>query len=184
MVDALLEFYAEGEVHPGGARIAERAGISERSLFRHFDDLEELAAAAIERHAARVAPLFAAPPAGADRSERIALLVDQRLRLHDGVMAVARAGAYVAARSPTVAAALDGRRRYLRRQALEHLAPDLDGLEGSTRVEVEHAVDAATSLEAVEYLRGITGLSPAAAGATMARLLGAVLAASQVSERT
>ena len=38
VVDALLSLYDEGNLRPGTDRIAERAGISPRSLFRYFDD--------------------------------------------------------------------------------------------------------------------------------------------------
>ncbi len=47
VVDALLAYYDEGDPEPGAAKIAARAGVSERTVFRYFDDLDSLAAAAI-----------------------------------------------------------------------------------------------------------------------------------------
>ena len=42
VVDALLDLYGESNLRPSTAEIAERAGLSHRSLFRYFDDFEDL----------------------------------------------------------------------------------------------------------------------------------------------
>ena len=76
VVDALLSFFAEGDPQPGVAKIAARAGVSERSVFRYFDDLESLAGAAIERQIARIAPVFRPPRPSGDLESRISALVD------------------------------------------------------------------------------------------------------------
>ena len=47
VVDALLAYYDEGDHEPGAAKIAARAGVSERTVFRYFDDLDALAAEAV-----------------------------------------------------------------------------------------------------------------------------------------
>src|SRR5208282_909869 len=42
VVDALLDLLGEGDLRPTAARIADRAGVSLRLVFHHFDDLEAI----------------------------------------------------------------------------------------------------------------------------------------------
>jgi len=51
VVRALLGLISEGDVRPTAGRIAERAGISLRSVYVHFDDLDDLFLAAFQRRA-------------------------------------------------------------------------------------------------------------------------------------
>src|SRR6185437_733480 len=49
VVDALLDLYGESNLRPSTAEIADRAGLSHRSLFRYFDDFDDLCREAICR---------------------------------------------------------------------------------------------------------------------------------------
>ena len=60
VVTALLELYREGQLGPSAEEIAARAGISVRSLFRYFDDVDALVRAAIARQQEHLAPLVGA----------------------------------------------------------------------------------------------------------------------------
>ena len=53
----MLQLYAEGNLDPSSDEIAERAGLSPRSLFRYFDDLDDLVRVAIGRQHERLLPL-------------------------------------------------------------------------------------------------------------------------------
>ena len=57
-VDALLDLLGEGVVRPTAQQVAERSGVSLRSIFRIFDDVESLNAAACARQLSRVRHLF------------------------------------------------------------------------------------------------------------------------------
>src|SRR5271163_2254507 len=57
VVDALLDLLGEGDLRPTAARIAERAGVSLRLVFHHFDDLDAIYAELADRQAERVKPL-------------------------------------------------------------------------------------------------------------------------------
>ena len=100
MVDAILSLYQEGNVSPSLDEIADRSGVSHRSVFRYFQDLEELYRVAIERHRAMLEPFlqFDAEPAG-DRVGRIEQFVDHRFDLYERVAPVARVGRMHALRS-------------------------------------------------------------------------------------
>ena len=63
IVDATIGLLEEGDLRPTAPRVAERAKVSVRSVFQHFDDLERLHAAVAERLVERVAVLVA-PGAG------------------------------------------------------------------------------------------------------------------------
>ena len=64
VVEAILDLLCEGVENPTAEAIAERFGVSVRSVFRHFDDLESLHAAAVDRHSERIRDLFEPPPSG------------------------------------------------------------------------------------------------------------------------
>src|SRR6187431_377481 len=57
VIEAFLALVREGNYDPGGAEIAERAGVSHRSVFRYFDDLADLMVTAVIREVQRVMPL-------------------------------------------------------------------------------------------------------------------------------
>ena len=58
VVDAMLDLLGEGHLTPGAAAVAERSGVSLRSVFRYFDDMDSLTERAIARQMERAAPLF------------------------------------------------------------------------------------------------------------------------------
>src|SRR5437763_15803466 len=72
IVDASIALVAEGDLRPTAPAIAERAGVSVRPVFQHFDDLEGLYAAVAERWVDRLG----ARPSPVDAT----LPIDQRVR--------------------------------------------------------------------------------------------------------
>ena len=121
VVDAILSLYQEGNVSPSLVEIADRSGVSHRSVFRYFQDLEELYRVAIERHHAMLEPFlqFDDAPAG-DPAERIEQFVDHRFDLYERVAPVARVGRMHALRSDVLMDNLTRNRSRLRRQARAH----------------------------------------------------------------
>ncbi|MCI3949073.1 MAG: putative TetR family transcriptional regulator, partial [Acidimicrobiales bacterium] len=86
VLDALAELYREGVYEPSAAQIAERAGLSSRSLFRYFDDVDDLNRATIDQQLARARPLLAVDARPDDPAARkVERLVDARLRLHEAI---------------------------------------------------------------------------------------------------
>src|SRR5687768_11953208 len=57
IVDACIGLVEDGDLRPTAPRIAERAGVSVRSVFQHFVDLESLFAAVADRWVERLAVL-------------------------------------------------------------------------------------------------------------------------------
>jgi AcrR family transcriptional regulator len=176
VVTALLELFDEGEAQPGAARIAERAGVSERSVFRYFDDLDALAAEAVARQIGRTRELYAAPDDTGDLDRRIRALAEQRMTIHDQVAIVSAAGRRIEPRAPSVAEALTSRRRLLREQVAAQFAGELEVVRGRARTELLDALDAAASFEQIDQLRTVAGHSRARTRSIVITTLHALLA--------
>jgi AcrR family transcriptional regulator len=161
VVDALLSFFREGELNPSVAAVAERSGVSLRSVFRYFDDLDEMGRIAIQRHAESIRHLFDLPGIGiGPRRKRIDDLVAQRVRLYEAVAPVVRASMLRAPFQPVIAQGLSMRRAFLRDQLEKQFAPELDQLDAAARVTVTAAADVVTSFESLEVLRTDRKFSP------------------------
>ncbi len=91
VVDAMLTLYAEGNLSPGAAEIGIRAGVSQRSVFRYFQDLDSLAVVAIAKQIEKLRPGFALPPIDNPLTTRIADMFIQRVRIHSLVAPTMRA---------------------------------------------------------------------------------------------
>jgi AcrR family transcriptional regulator len=145
VIDALIELFHEGDYEPGSAAIAERAGLSPRSLFRYFDDIDDLTHAAIDRQLAEAVPLVEiGVDVDAPLSARIERLVDSRIRLYDAIGPGAHAARLCAHRNEVVAKQIRDARRYLREQIRRLFADDSPDLA---------AVDVLCSFETYELLR-------------------------------
>src|SRR5688572_25034848 len=70
-VDALLDLLNEGIARPTAQQVAERSGVSLRSIFRIFDDVQSLHMAASERQMSRVRHLFVDIVASGTLEERV-----------------------------------------------------------------------------------------------------------------
>ena len=148
VVDALVESYAEGVYQPSTAEVAHRAGLSPRSLFRYFEDVNDLTRAAIGRQLEQARPLFAIDvEPDAPTGERIRAAVDARLRLFETIAPGARAARVCAPANELVAAQLHEARTFFRRQLR-----DLFERELRARPWALPAVDVLLSFEARELL--------------------------------
>jgi AcrR family transcriptional regulator len=171
VIDALVALFDEGVYEPSSAQIAERAGLSPRSLFRYFDDVDDLTRAAIERELAAARPLLHVDARPDDSLERrIDALVDARVRLYEAIAPGARAGRICAHRNSAVAAHLREARAHWRREVARLFAREL-----GTDAQAIATVDVACSFESYELLRHAHGLSRTAARAALVSSLTALL---------
>lgn len=178
VVTALLELYREGESGPSAEQIAQRAGISVRSLFRYFDDVDALVRTAIARQQHHLAPLYAldAPP-DLPVGERIERFVAARVRLLQGMGEVGRVARSLAARQPLILAELARIRHTLRVQLADTFAPELDALDPADRRRTLAAADVVVSWEAYDLMHNDQGLPADEVGPAMAAGLAALLGA-------
>jgi AcrR family transcriptional regulator len=168
VIDALIELFEEGSYTPSSGEIAERAGISPRSLFRYFDDVDDLNRAAVERHLNTHRALFEIEidPDGPTHT-KIERFVDARVRLHETVAPAARAARLVEHRREVLARQLLETRTYMRAQVQRVFARELRG----KRAALLPAVDELCSFEAYEFMRTSHRMSRAKATAAITAAL-------------
>jgi len=176
--DACLDLVQEGVLRPTADQVAERAGLSRRSIFHHFSDLTELYGAVVEAGLQRCAPLLKEIPAEAPLPDRLATLADVRATFLEATSPFARALTAQSLVGPASEQARQVSRSSLRLQsiAVESLfRAELDLLPPRTRSETVEALAAATSAPMWEFLRRGRGLSMSRARAVMQRSLRALL---------
>jgi AcrR family transcriptional regulator len=175
VVEAILDLLCEGVEHPTAEAIAERSGVSVRSVFRHFDDLESLHAAAVDRHSERIAALFEPPVAGGPLAGRVEELAARRSRLFEEMTPVRRVGEHLRGRSAVIDQRLEFARNLLREQVTTLFAPELAGRAGTDRRELVDALEAAASWRTWDLLRTEQKCSVARARGVMIRTVTALL---------
>ncbi|MFG1780358.1 TetR/AcrR family transcriptional regulator [Micromonospora sp. NPDC049048] len=175
IVEAHLALISEGDLRPTGERIAERAGISLRTLWTNFKDMETLFEASgaelLRQQDAAHRPISPALPL----ARRIDAYCRQRARLLQLITPSARAAQM---REP-----VSGQ---LRRNRLKHIERVRDEVEqlfaaeleqaGPDRDQLVHALVAASMWPAWSMLRDGLGLGVDQARAVMARTVAALLA--------
>jgi len=156
VLQALGELFSQGIYQPSSSDIAERAGISPRSLFRYFDDVQDLSSAAIQFQLDLAKPLLDLDiDFNESMTTKIHFLVEARVRLFEAISPAARAVRVCAPSNAVVARQLNEGRAYLREQvdrALGHASVTCDGSD-------LEAVNVMLSFESYELLRTTMSLS-------------------------
>jgi len=174
VLDAVLDLFADGSITPVPSEVAERSGVSLRSVYRYFDDMDALVRAAIARNLARMGPFFDLDDPGVGPlAERVERTVAARLRLYDGIAPMARAAVARAPQNRIIDERLQETRLLLRRQVEEMFAPELAGLSADERHDVVAAVDVLLELDALDHLRRHRRMSVATAHRVLVRAVGA-----------
>jgi TetR/AcrR family transcriptional regulator of autoinduction and epiphytic fitness len=174
VVEAFLSLIEEGDLRPGAQRIAERAGVSLRSVFHHFQDLETLVAAAAERQMRRVA-IPAPLPAEGPLADRIEAFVAARSRMLEAITPVRRAAVLNEPFSPALAARLKWARDLARDDVARMFHAELSARGPAVRRELLAALAAVSEWSMWEALRAHQGLTVAQARRVMARAIRALL---------
>lgn len=140
VVRALLDLISEGDPRPTAREIAARAGTSLRSVYVHFDDVEDLYVVAVRVHLRDVAEHFAPIDASLPLDARVDAFVRQRAGLYEGFGAIRRAASAAASSSPALRGALE-RGAQVALTDTERLFGDLvDGPDRAARLEAVNAL--------------------------------------------
>lgn len=178
VLDAAIELFGEGDLTPSATSVAERSGVSLRSVYRYYEDLEELLRASIGRSLERNRPYFAIEGLGeGPLEERVDRLVEHRMALYEQVAGIARAAVLRARTNEIVRAQVERQMAGLRAQTEAMFAPELRALRGVERTDLSAALSLVTGLEAMEYLRVTLGRSPEISARIMGQMLHALLQA-------
>jgi TetR/AcrR family transcriptional regulator of autoinduction and epiphytic fitness len=175
VVAALLALLEQGDLRPTARRVAERAGVSLRSVYVHFDDLEDLFCAAARLQFARIADLVEPLPSDGPLDARLDAFVQQRARVFETGDAVRRAAALQAPFSPTLARVLEMGRRAGRAEIAGVFAPERGRHDRDERHLLLAALGTTAGAATWEGLRRGERLEVDAARDVMRRMLRALL---------
>lgn len=159
IVDATIELVERGDLRPTAPRIAETAGVSVRSVFQHFDDLETLFAAVGVRTAERVAALVRPIDPALPFAERFDLYVAQQASVNEAVTPICRAALVHSPDSTVINQQLHGGFEMGKWRLSSVFARELNAM-GAQRTALFDALVLLTSWSSWNVLRTIEGRSP------------------------
>ncbi len=175
IVQALLDLLNDGVPTPTAAQIADRAGVSVRSVFQHFSDMEALYADLAAEQRERVAPLLGGLRRPDTLPERIAAIVAQRSELFETITPVRHAIGSRASESLALQARLAELSTALREQVAQQFSDELGALAARPRRSLLDAIDLLTSFEAWDRLRMVQLLDRRDAERTLSDALRSLL---------
>lgn len=175
IADALYELLTDGVENPSGRDIAERANVSLRSVFQHFDDIEGVYGELVTRQHERVAPFLEPINQEIPLNERVEKFIESR----DSMFALAAPlrrsmGTYRGIKtSQTIRRALTYLHRAQRNQILQSFERELNGNE-----QVLLQLEVCLSFETWNQFTSQHGLSRAATRGHLHNLVMTMLASS------
>lgn len=171
IVEACVTLINSGDVRPTAPRIAEQAGVSVRSVFQHFDDLETLFAMVAERAVAEVVDLLHPISPDLPFAARLELLVAQRSQLLEAITPIRRAAAVHGPGSPAIRSRVQAGHDFFRAEMEQVFAPELAAAPAARRERLLDMVDVAATWASWDVLRALDGRSVEEASAVMAEMI-------------
>ncbi len=177
VLDALIALADERNDEPTVESIAERAGVSYRSVYRYFDDRTDLMLSAINRVMGSLWPIFDVENLGqGPLDERIQRLITVRLAAYRKLAPLTRSAVHRRVNEPAVTEGYERVRDYLREQLEQHFEPELSAMPVADRHVVLAALDTMFQFEALDYLATHGELTDTALGIVLTRHVRAHLA--------
>ena len=166
IVDALLDLMKAGNYIPTAQQVADQAGISIRTVFRHFSEMELL----YQELDTATRPTYEAMFENLDYTgsleERVTRSVDVRIQCYLETLYLEKATHALLWRSEFLRKTYGDNQRNLRK-ILEKMLPELKQLGAEAR----ETADAISSFEFFDRLQNLQGLSTAASSKLMRNLL-------------
>jgi AcrR family transcriptional regulator len=176
VVEAVLSIIKEqgGGPLPGAGDVAIRAGVSERTVFRHFADLDSLFLAAATHQRPTLTTYLAPRPDAPELDKRITALVRLRSKLYEEIAPVRRVALRLVAGHASLGEQMNEAYRAARLQIGAVFAPEL-GRAGRAKATVLDELDLLLGWAAWDTLRTNQGCSPDRARKLVTELVTAVL---------
>ena len=176
IVEALLDLLErDGDLRPTVHQVADRAGVSRRAVYLHFDSLEALFATAVERRATEVCSSWQAPPPDTQLDERIEWFTHHWSVLSEALRPLRQAAAVHEPFSPQVHETFDRARRWARSAVELVFLPELTARAAHDRAPLRAALHHVTSWSGWDDLHR-QGADDAEASAAVRLLLRSLLA--------
>jgi len=170
IAEAMIDLVFAGETSPSAERVAERAGVGRRTVFRLFSDMDGVYREAHALMVARVRPILEEPITGSTWRAKLDQMVERRARLFEEILPVMAVTDALRGQSEFLEQDHQDMARMLRSVLLFVVPKSV--AEDRTLFE---AVDLTLSFEAWRRLRQEQRLSAKAALAVMKRLIAALL---------
>jgi len=157
VLDAAIASFERGDVDPSMDDVAALAGVSNRSIYRYFDDRDHLIRAAVNHALRRIVPTIV--PAGQPRGsidQRVARFVDHRLETHRRLAPISRAAKLAAVNEPIVAEEFEAERLMMRSMLLDHFSVEFARLAPAERDRTMIAAELAFQLDAIDFVAAAT----------------------------
>ncbi len=178
LVEALLDLVAEGEREPTRKAIAERAGVSERTVFVHFADREALYVTAAEQQAQRWRAFAEEVSPQWTVARKVQALLAQRAKMYEVMTPIRKVGLQIEPDSPGLRRVMADGDAWFREDLARVFASELALVPGARRPGgLLDSLEAAVSWAAWDHLRARRGLDPAQARTALGRTLRALLEA-------
>ena len=146
-------------MRPTAAEIAERAGVSLRSVFQHFEDLESLYAAVSDAQMERLSRFISQETGVGPLGDRTRSFVERRAELLETISPVRRAALLQEPFSEELARRLRWAHDMAREELVRTFAPELERPPREDAMSLVAALDVATNWSAWDTLRRMNGLS-------------------------
>ena len=175
VASALLGLFEEGHLRPTSAQIAERARVSLRSVFQHFEDMDSLYAAVAEAQMGRLSRFISQETAAGPMESRVTAFVERRAELLETMTPVRRAAILQEPFSGELARRLRSAHDMARDEIERTVAPELALVPVEERADAIWALDVATNWSAWDTSRRMNGLSIDNSKRVMERMIVALL---------
>jgi len=176
VADAMLALIEDGDLRPTSKAIAERAGVSERTIFQHFADLEALFGAAAERIGELIGSQAVKVPIDGDFETRLAGFVHEIAYMNEAMAFVRRASRLHEPYSPVLQDALRNMRTIRKRVGEKVFTVELDAMgDAASRERAVNGMALLSLWSSWENMRVHLGLDRAEARATLKQALRALL---------
>lgn len=155
IVHAMIELIRAGEMSPAAARVAEKAKVGLRTVFRHFEEMDTLNREISAIVEAEILPLVEKPFEGRGWRNQFNDLLDRRAHIYERIMPLKIAGSLQRFRSKFL---MDDYNRFLRmeREGLKRVLPQ----KVMNDTVLFSSIEMATGFQAWRRLRHDQGLSP------------------------
>ena len=161
VLESALQLFEEGNFEPSHEQIAERAGVSTRSVYRYFENRDELVRAVIAHKQLTVLPYFQIENSGeGELSDRLARFVESRLKVYEAIGATARAMAIKSSSDPIIREQIEFRKSIFRQQIQTYFARELEQMTSTQHSAALNAIDTLTQIESLDRYLMELKLSP------------------------
>lgn len=117
IIEAMMSLVAEGDVNPSAAKVAEKAGVGLRTVFRHFDEKDSIYREIDELLWTVHGPTFEAPFRSETWKEQLLEMIERRARTYEEIAPFRIASSLQRYSSPTLMETY----RFLLKKESEHL---------------------------------------------------------------